>query len=118
MINPMVVEGQIQGGVAQGLGGLLLEHMYYNEDGQPLTGSFMNYLLPTALDVPDVRFEHLETPSSSLGGFKGMGEGGVLGAIPALSNAIADALSPFGVKICQQPLTPDRVLRLIGVIGR
>jgi len=118
MINPMVVEGQIQGGVAQGLGGLLLEHMYYNEDGQPLTGSFMNYLLPTALDVPDVRFEHLETPSSSLGGFKGMGEGGVLGAIPALSNAIADALSPFGVKIRQQPLTPDRVLRLIGVIGR
>jgi carbon-monoxide dehydrogenase large subunit len=118
MINPMVVEGQIQGGVAQGLGGLLLEHMYYNEDGQPLTGNFMNYLLPTALDVPDVRFEHLETPSSSLGGFKGMGEGGVLGAIPALSNAIADALSPFGVKIRQQPLTPDRILRLIGVIGR
>jgi len=113
MINPMVVEGQVAGGVVQGIGGALLEHMPYNEDGTPLAITFKDYLLPTAANVPDIRYVHLETPSDRPGGHKGVGEGGAIGAPAAVVNAVSDALSPFGIIVTDQPLSPDRLLALI-----
>src|SRR5947209_9817592 len=99
MINPSVVEGQIAGGVVQGIGGVLLEQLAYDDDGNPLTTTFMDYLLPTAADVPTIEYGHVETPGPGPGGFKGVGEGGAIGAPPAVLNAVADALAPFGVEI-------------------
>jgi carbon-monoxide dehydrogenase large subunit len=113
MINPMVVEGQIAGGVVQGIGGALLEHMPYNQDGTPLAITFKDYLLPTAANVPDIRYVHLETPSDRPGGHKGVGEGGAIGAPAAVVNAVSDALSPLGIIVTDQPLSPDRLLALI-----
>ncbi len=111
MINPMIVDGQIQGGVAQGIGGALFEEIPYDDSGQPLATSFMDYLLPTSCDVPHMIVDHLETPSTMVpGGFKGMGEGGTIGAPGAIVNAISDALG--GVAIGQVPLTPERVREL------
>ncbi len=106
MINPSVVEGQIAGGTVQGIGGALFEHLAYDEDGNPVTTTFMDYLLPTAADVPIIEYGHIETPSPGPGGFKGVGEGGAIGAPPAVVNAVADALSPFGVSLTRLPLTP------------
>ncbi len=113
MINPMVVEGQIAGGVAQGIGGALLEHMVYDEAGNPLTITFKDYLLPTADIVPDIQYGHIETPSGTPGGHKGVGEGGTIGAAAAVINAVADALSPYGVRLTTQPLSPTRILETI-----
>ncbi len=113
IINPMVVEGQVAGGVAQGIGGVLLEHMPYDEFGNPMAITFKDYLLPTTANVPDIRYVHLETPSDRPGGHKGVGEGGAIGAPAAVVNAIADALAPLGVTVVDQPLGPDRVLALI-----
>jgi aerobic carbon-monoxide dehydrogenase large subunit len=113
MINPAVVEGQIAGGVVQGIGGVLLEHLVYDESGNPLTTTFMDYLLPTATDVPVIEYGHVETPAPGPGGFKGVGEGGAIGAPPAVINAVADALSPFGIEITRLPLTPARIVELI-----
>jgi carbon-monoxide dehydrogenase large subunit len=113
MINPTVVEGQIAGGVVQGIGGALLEHAAYDELGNPLATTLKDYLAPTADVVPDIRYGHIETPSGSPGGHKGMGEGGAIASPPAVVNAVLDALRPFGVKAADQPLTPDRVLDLI-----
>ncbi len=111
IINPIIVDGQIQGGVAQGIGTALYEQALYDEHGQFLTGTLMDYLVPTALDVPQVEIGHIETPSPfSKGGIKGMGEGGAIGPPAAIANAVADALSPFGVQINEIPLTPERVL--------
>jgi carbon-monoxide dehydrogenase large subunit len=110
MINPMVVEGQIAGGVAQGIGGVLLEHMVYDVDGNPLTTTFMDYLLPTACDVPDVEYGHVVTPANTPGGFKGVGEGGAIGSPPAVLNAVADALAPLEARITGTPLGPAQVL--------
>jgi carbon-monoxide dehydrogenase large subunit len=109
----MIVEGQIAGGIAQGVGGALLEHFPYNEDGTPLAITFKDYLMPTADNVPDIRYVHVETPSLTPGGHKGVGEGGAIGAPAAVVNAVADALSPFGVRVTSQPLSPDRVLAMI-----
>lgn len=106
MINPRVVEGQICGGVVQGIGGVLLEAFRYDEDGNPLTTTFMDYLLPTASEVPTIEYGHLETPSQQEGGWKGMGEGGAIGAPAAVMNAVNDALSPLGVEFTAQPLSP------------
>jgi carbon-monoxide dehydrogenase large subunit len=114
MINPMIVEGQIAGGVAQGIGSALLEHMPYNEDGNPLAITFKDYLLPSCDVVPDIRYAHIETPSSTPGGHKGVGEGGTIGAPAAIINAVADALSPWGARITSQPITPSMVLELVG----
>jgi carbon-monoxide dehydrogenase large subunit len=114
MINPNVVEGQIAGGVVQGIGGVLLEHLAYDPDGNPLATTFMDYLLPTTTEVPMIEYGHLETPSAGPGGYKGVGEGGAIGAPPAVVNAIADALSPFGVKITSLPLGPAEILGLLG----
>jgi carbon-monoxide dehydrogenase large subunit len=114
MINPNVVEGQIAGGTVQGIGGVLFEHFAYDDDGNPVTTTFMDYLLPTAADVPEIEYGHIETPSPGPGGYKGVGEGGAIGAPPAVVNAVADALSPFGVKITRLPLSPSAIVALLG----
>jgi len=113
MINPMVVEGQIAGGVAQGIGGVLFEHMIYDADGNPLTTTFMDYLLPTACEIPDVEYGHVVTPADTPGGYKGVGEGGAIGSPPAVINAVADALAPLGARITGTPLGPAQVLAAI-----
>ena len=96
MINPMVVEGQIFGGVVQGMGGVLLEDFVYDDEGNPLTTTFMDYLPPTTTEVPDIEVGHIETESTTNpGGYKGMGEGGAIGAHAAVANAVADALRPL-----------------------
>jgi len=110
MINPMIVEGQVAGGVAQGIGGVLYEHMIYDEDANPLTTTFLDYLVPTAVEVPDVEYGHVETRSPTPGGSKGMGEGGAIGSPPAVFNAVADALALRGAKVTDQPLSPDKIL--------
>ena len=113
MINPAVVEGQVRGGTAQGIGGVLYEHAIYDENAQFLTSTFMDYLVPTAMEIPPIEIEHLETPPISPVNFRGVGEGGAICAPPAIINAISDAL---GVKITQQPLPPARILELMGGI--
>jgi len=116
MINPAIVEGQVRGGVAQGIGGVLYEHAAYDEDGQFLAGTFMDYLLPTTTEVPHIEIHHLETPPISPVNFRGVGEGGAIAAPAALTNAIEDALAPLGVKIREQYLPPSRILELTGAI--
>jgi carbon-monoxide dehydrogenase large subunit len=113
MINPMVVEGQIAGGVVQGIGGVLYEHLVYDEDGNPLTTTFLDYLVPTATEVPAIEYGHVETRSPTPGGHKGMGEGGAIGSPPCVFNAVADALATRGARITAQPLTPSRVLEAL-----
>jgi carbon-monoxide dehydrogenase large subunit len=110
MINPMVVEGQIAGGVAQGIGGALYEEMAYDDAGNPLATTFLDYLIPTAAEVPDIECGHIETASTSLGGYKGMGEGGAIASPAAVANAVNDALAVFGAAVTQFPITPTRVL--------
>ena len=113
MINPMVVEGQIAGGVVQGIAGVFYEHFEYDADGNPLTTTFLDYQLPTAAEVPDFEYGHVVTPAPTPGGYKGMGEGGAIASPAALINAVRDALRPFGVRINEQPLTPDAIVRAI-----
>jgi carbon-monoxide dehydrogenase large subunit len=114
MINPNVVEGQIAGGVAQGIGGVLYEHMKYDDDGNPMTTTFVDYLLPTAAEVPIIEYGHVETrATSNPGGYKGLGEGGAIGSPPAVINAIADALAPLGAHVTSQPLGPADIVALI-----
>ena len=110
MINPAIVEGQISGGIVQGIAGVLFEHIAYDENGQPLAVTLKDYLVPTALEVPRFEFRHLCTPSTNPGGFKGVGEGGAMIAPPTLVNAIADALAPFGKRWLDMPLSPDRIV--------
>jgi carbon-monoxide dehydrogenase large subunit len=118
IINPMIVDGQIQGGVAQGIGGGLYEALLYDAAGQLLTGSFMDYLIPTALDIPPIDLMHLEYPSPRNPlGIKGVGEGGAISPPAAIANAVEDALRPFGVCIREAPLSPDRVRQLIELGG-
>lgn len=114
IINPLLVEGQFQGAVAQGLGGVLYEQLAYDENGQLQTGTFMDYTLPTAVEVPRVELYHQEVPSPFTPlGTKGAGESGVSGPFGALVGAVEDALSPFGVRVSGTPLTPQRVWRMI-----
>jgi carbon-monoxide dehydrogenase large subunit len=113
MINPNVVEGQIAGGVVQGIGGVLFEHLAYDELGNPITTTFMDYLVPTAAEIPLIEYGHIETPSPGPGGYKGVGEGGAIGAPPAVVNAVADALSPLGVTVTRLPLGPSEILALV-----
>jgi carbon-monoxide dehydrogenase large subunit len=110
MINPDVVEGQIAGGVVQGIGGALFEHLAYDDDGNPLATTLMDYLVPSAAEVPSIEYGHIETPSPGPGGFKGVGEGGAIGAPPAVVNAVADALAPFGVELTHLPLSPATIV--------
>jgi len=115
-INPMIVEGQLVGGLAQGIGGALYEELVYDAEGQPLATTFMDYLLPGAGEMPQVTIarilEETPTPLNPLG-VKGAGEGGSSGAGAAIANAVADALSPLGVPVTSLPLSPDRLLGLI-----
>jgi carbon-monoxide dehydrogenase large subunit len=113
MINPSVVEGQIAGGTVQGIGGALYEHLVYDEDGNPVTTTFVDYLIPTIAEVPVIEIGHIETPGPGPGGYKGVGEGGAIGAPPAVANAVADALAPFGVTITRLPLTPAAIIDLM-----
>jgi carbon-monoxide dehydrogenase large subunit len=106
VINPAIVEGQVQGAIAQGIGGALAEHLVYDETGQLLTGGFMDYALPTAASIPPLEIDHIEEPAANLIGVRGVGEGGTLGPAAALANAVADALAPFGVEPAVLPLTP------------
>ena len=99
MINPDVVEGQIAGGTVQGIGGALLEHLAYDDYGNPVATTFLDYLVPTMSDVPMIEYGHVVTPGAGPGGYKGVGEGGAIGAPPAVVNAVADALTLLGVTI-------------------
>jgi len=109
MINPMIVEGQVQGALAQGIGGAMYEHFVYDEHGQLTTGTLMDYLLPSALEIPEIVMGHVEDPADNLNGVRGVGEGGTLGPYAAIANAVCDALSPLGVTIDELPLSPARV---------
>ena len=113
-INPVIVDGQIVGGVLQGIGGALYEDLAYSDEGQPLAVSFMDYLLPTAAESPSVELAHFDSPSPAMPlGVKGVGEGGTCGPIAALGNAIADALDEFGVDVTTSPFSPAAVRALI-----
>ncbi len=120
MINPMIVEGQVFGGIAQGIGSAIYEEFVYDEDGHLVTTTFMDYLLPGTTEVPDMEVFHLETPSPfTIGGIKGMGEGGAIAPGAIIANAVEDALSPLGpVTVDQIPLTPERVRGYIESTGR
>jgi carbon-monoxide dehydrogenase large subunit len=114
LINPAVVEGQIRGGVAQGIGAVLLERSAYDEAGNCQSATFMDYLVPTACDIPRIEITHLQTvPLDADVNFRGVGEGGMIVAPPTIVNAIEDALAPFGVRIYEQHLPPARILELI-----
>jgi carbon-monoxide dehydrogenase large subunit len=117
IINPMLVDEQVRGGVAHGLGDALFEHCIYDEHGQLLTTTMMDYLVPMAAELPDIGVTHVETPTAySEGGFKGAGEGGVCGAPGAVLNAVNDALAPFRARITRVPMTPEVVLRALGTL--
>ena len=119
VVNPALVEGQIAGGIAQGLGGALMEHCAYDEAGQPLCGTLMDYAVPTAADVPPLELHHLETPAPSIaGGYKGAGETGTTGAPAAILNAVNDALAPLGALITEQPITPERIVQALAAVRR
>src|SRR6185503_4947478 len=109
VINPLIVEGQVQGAIAQGIGGALMEHHVYDASGQLLTGTFMEYAMPTAATIPRLEITHLEEPAANIIGVRGVGEGGTLGPAAVLANAVADALSSLGVEPDALPLTPWRV---------
>ena len=114
LVNPMIVDGQVLGGTAQGIGTALYEEMPFDADGQPLAGTLADYLLPGATEVPDIRIEHMETPSPwTRFGQKGIGESGAIGPPAAILNAINDALAPLGAEVTELPATPARVLAAI-----
>ncbi len=113
MINPNVVEGQIAGGTVQGIGGALLENMVYDDDGNPLSSTFVDYLLPTATEVPPIEYGHVEIPGPGVGGYKGVGEGGAIGSTPAVINAINDALASLGVTLTRLPASPAAIVELL-----
>ena len=114
MINPMVVEGQIHGGIAHGIGNALLEEVVYDGAGQLATGTLMDYALPRAADVPSLEVHHVVTPSPlNPLGVKGAGEGGTLPAPAAIANAVADALRPLGIEVTEMPLTRERLWRRV-----
>jgi carbon-monoxide dehydrogenase large subunit len=110
IINPMIAEGQVHGGIAQGIGNALLEEIVYDESGGILTANLADYMPPTAREMPPIELHHIETPSTtSITKAKGLGEGGTIGAPAAVINAINDALTPFGVEIDEMPATPQRI---------
>jgi len=114
MINPMIVDGQVHGAVAQGIGAALLEEIVYDDDGQFVTASLADYLVPVATTIPPIGIVHIEADlPGTIGGFRGMGEGGTIGAPAAIANAVSDALSPLGIEVETLPITPDRIFRLV-----
>ena len=114
LVNPMIVDGQVFGGTAQGVGTALYEEMPFDAQGQPLATTLADYLLPSATEVPAIRIEHIETPSPyTRFGQKGIGEGGAIAPPAAIANAVNDALAPLGVEITESPLTPRRILEAV-----
>jgi carbon-monoxide dehydrogenase large subunit len=114
VINPMIVEGQAHGAVAQGIGAALLEEVIYDERGQLLTASLVDYVAPSAPEVPATRVVHVMSAlPATIGGFRGMGEGGTIGSPAAIANAVSDALVPLGIEIQELPVTPERLFQLI-----
>jgi aerobic carbon-monoxide dehydrogenase large subunit len=116
-VNPAIVEGQIRGGVTQGIGAVLLEHSAYGEDGQFLAATFMDYLMPTTTVVPNFEIHHVEMVKTDPDvNFRGVGEGGMIVAPACITNAIEDALAPFGAQVREQHLPPAKILELIGTV--
>jgi len=119
LINPMIAEGQVHGGIAQGIGNALLEEIIYDENGSILTANLSDYMPPTAREIPPIELHHIETPSvNSITKAKGLGEGGAIGAPAAVLNAINDALAPFGVQIDEMPATPQRIRAALRALGK
>ncbi|WP_018505473.1 xanthine dehydrogenase family protein molybdopterin-binding subunit [Parafrankia discariae] len=117
VVNPAIVEGQICGGIAQGIGEVLYENAAYDADGNFLAATFMDYLLPTAAEIPHIEIEHIDSAGLGDFDFHGVGEGGALAAPATLTNAVADALLPFGARVVDQYLPPAKILELAGVIS-
>ena len=120
IVNPLTLHGQAIGGVVQGLGGAFLEHLVYDANGQLLSGNLGDYLIPTATDFPKIRaiaLENHRSPSNPLG-VKGAGEAGNVGALPAVANALVDALSPLGIRHIEMPATPERLWRAMRAASR
>jgi carbon-monoxide dehydrogenase large subunit len=115
IINPAIVDGQVRGGVAQGVGAVLYERSSYDESGQMTSGTFMDYLIPTVSEIPEIEIHHVETPSDIQFNYRGVGEGGMIGSPAAITNAIEDALGHLGVQVREQHLPPSRILELAGV---
>ena len=114
IINPLIVDGQVHGGVAQGLGQALWEQAVYDDNGQLITGEFTDYAIPKATYMPWIESSHTETPSPvNPLGVKGVGEAGTIGCSPAVVNSVVDALSPLGVRHIDMPLTPEKIWKLI-----
>ena len=119
LINPMIAEGQVHGGIAQGIGNALLEEIIYDENGSILTANLADYMPPTAREIPPIELHHIETPSvNSITKAKGLGEGGTIGAPAAVLNAINDALARFGVQIDEMPATPQRIRAALRALGK
>jgi carbon-monoxide dehydrogenase large subunit len=116
LINPAIVAGQVRGGVAQGIGAVLYEHSAYDDQANYVASTFMDYLVPTSAEIPPIEIVHLETPPIADVNFRGVGEGGAIGAPAAVVNAIADALAPFGARVTEQHLPPTRILELAGIL--
>ncbi|MCY4323217.1 MAG: xanthine dehydrogenase family protein molybdopterin-binding subunit [Gammaproteobacteria bacterium] len=114
MINPLIVDGQLHGGIAQGIGAALFEELVYDDAGQHLSASLVDYVVPSASDVPRMAMRHpeLEKPEN-LGGIRGIGENGTIGAVAAIANAVSDALAPLGIEVTEVPTTPERLFRMM-----
>ena len=119
IINPMIADGQVHGGVAQGIGNALLEEIIYDDSGNILTGTLADFLAPTCHEIPEIELHHIETLTGvTLTKAKGLGEGGLIGAPAAVINAINDALAPFDVSVDEMPATPQRVRAAIRGSGQ
>jgi carbon-monoxide dehydrogenase large subunit len=114
IINPLLAEGQVHGGMAQGIAQALFEEMQYDENGTPLTATFVDYMIPSAADLPSFETHRMETPTPNNElGAKGIGESGTIGSMPAAQNAVVDALAHLGVRHVDMPASPERVWRAI-----
>ncbi len=119
LLNPLIADGQVLGGTAQGIGTALFEEMPFDEAGQPLATSMLDYLLPGATDVPHIDINHMETPSPiSRFGQKGIGESGAIGPPAAIVNAINDAIAHLGAEVMDLPATPGRVRAALAALGK
>jgi carbon-monoxide dehydrogenase large subunit len=119
VLNPMIVDGQVIGGIVQGIGSVLTEAMRFSEDGQPITTTLLDYMVPTFLDIPNIQISHMESPSTTNpGGMKGAGEGGTTGAVPAIVLALSDALTRFSPTLTTLPILPDRLLDVMHSAGQ
>ncbi|MBT7663747.1 MAG: xanthine dehydrogenase family protein molybdopterin-binding subunit, partial [Rhodospirillaceae bacterium] len=117
ILNPLLVREQVRGGVVQGIGSALYEELRYDDDGHLLTGSFADYLVPMAGEMPDIEVAHLENPTATSElGAKGAGEAGTAGAVSAILNAVNDAIAPLEATIAEVPVTPPRLLKALGQI--